>query len=72
MRIYQFHFYNPKGAYPALDFVDCPDDRMARRKAFNQLRQHATCQGVDVFDGDRLVARVERADPSASARPTTP
>ena len=60
MRIYQFHFYNPKGSYPALDFVDCLDDGTAQREAFSQLRHHRTCQGVDVFDGDRLVGRVER------------
>ncbi|HZV85808.1 MAG TPA: hypothetical protein VFF48_12555 [Brevundimonas sp.] len=61
MRIYQFHFYNPRGAYPALDFADCPDDGAARREAFGQLRHHGSCQGVEVFDGDRLVGRVERA-----------
>jgi hypothetical protein len=71
MRIYQFHFYNPKGAYPALDFVDCLDDGTARREAFSQLRQHRTCQGVDVFDGDRLVGRVERPSrPTPSAHAT--
>lgn len=70
MRIYQFHFYNPRGAYPALDFVDCLDDGTAKREAFSQLRHHRTCQGVDVFDGDRLVARVERPRQPAQARPT--
>jgi hypothetical protein len=61
MRIYQFHFYNPKGAYPALDFFDCQDDGTATREAFNQLHQHGSCQGVDVFDGERLVVRLERS-----------
>ena len=68
MRIYQFHFYNPRGAYPALDFVDCLDDGTARREAFSQLRQHRTCAGVDVFDGDRLVARVEGPHRASAAR----
>lgn len=72
MRIYQFHFYNPRGAYPALDFVDCTDDGEAGRQAFSQLRQHRTCNGVDVFDGDRHVARLERPRLSTGSRPEAP
>jgi hypothetical protein len=60
MRIYQFLFFDPRGASPALDFSDCPDDRAAALEAFGALSRHNTCVGVEVFDGDRLVTRVER------------
>lgn len=72
MRLYQFHFYNPRGAYPALDFVDCLDDGEAGRTAFSQLRQHRTCAGVDVFEGDRHVARLERPRLHAGSAAGTP
>ena len=58
MRIYQFHFYNPSGGVPALDFSDCADDGSATQEAFAQLRRHGSCQGVDVYEEDRLVIRL--------------
>ena len=62
MRIYQFHFYNPAGGVPALDFSDCADDGSAAQEAFAQLRRHGSCQGVDVYQEDRLVIRLERPE----------
>ena len=62
MRIYQFHFFDRKGRRPALDFADCRHDGEAARIAFGQLQQHASCEGVEVFEDDRLVLRVERGD----------
>lgn len=70
MRIYQFHFFDRSGRRPALDFADCHHDDEAARLAFRQLQQHASCEGVEVFEEDRLVMRLERsAPPPESARP---
>ena len=71
MRIYQFHFFDRGGRRPALDFADCRHDGDAARIAFGQLQQHASCEGVEVFEDERLVMRLERgaglaADPRAA------
>ena len=60
MRIYQFHFFDRRGRRPALDFADCRHDGEAARIAFGQLQQHDSCEGVEVFEDDRLVMRLER------------
>ena len=60
MRIYQFHFFDRGGRRPALDFADCRHDGDAARIAFGQLQQHASCDGVEVFEDERLVMRLER------------
>ena len=60
MRIYQFHFFDQGGRRPALDFADCRHDGEAARLAFGRLQQHSTCEGVEVFEEDRLVLRMER------------
>lgn len=60
MRIYQFHFIDRRGGRPALDFADCRHDGEAARFAYGQLQQHASCEGVEVFEEDRLVLRLER------------
>ena len=60
MRIYQFHFFDRQGRRPALDFADCRHDAEAARIAFGQLQQHASCEGVEVFEDQRLVMRLER------------
>lgn len=65
MRIYQFHFFDRRGRRPALDFADCRHDGEAARLAFGRLQQHASCEGVEVFEEDRLVLRMERG-PTAS------
>ena len=68
MRIYQFHFFDRRGRRPALDFADCRHDGDAARIAFGQLQQHASCDGVEVFEDERLVMRLERgAAPPAEA-----
>lgn len=68
MRIYQFHFFDHGGRRPALDFADCRHDGEAVRFAFGQLQQHASCEGVEVFEDERLVMRLERG-PTAPAPP---
>ena len=60
MRIYQFHFFDRRGRRPALDFADCRHDGEAARLAFGRLQQHSTCEGVEEFEEDRLVQRMER------------
>ena len=61
MRFYQFLFYTPSGAIPTLDLSECADDGAATREAFAQLNRHGSCKGVEVFDVDRLVIRLERS-----------
>ncbi|WP_296168754.1 hypothetical protein [uncultured Brevundimonas sp.] len=61
MRIYQFHFFDPRGNVPALDLAEYEDDGAASRSAMKRLDDHASCQGVELYEGDRLVLRVERA-----------
>lgn len=61
MRIYQFHFFDPRGNVPALDLAEYEDDGAASRSAMKRLDEHASCQGVELYEGDRLVLRVERA-----------
>lgn len=60
MRTYQFLFFDRRGRSPALDFVECADDGEAVRSADRHLGLHNTCNGVEVFDGDRMVLRLER------------
>jgi len=67
MRFYQFLFYTPSGSIPAMDLSECADDVAATSEAFFQLDQHGSCRGVEVFDEDRLVARLERARSQALA-----
>ena len=67
MRIYQLHFFDRSGRRPALDFVDCRHDGEAARIAFGQLQQHASCEGVEVFEEERLVLRLERGAPPPAA-----
>ncbi|WP_299175789.1 hypothetical protein [uncultured Brevundimonas sp.] len=59
MRIYEFHFFDGDDRRPLLDFFDGVDDETAIRVAVQRLAQHASCHGVEVFEGDRLVARLE-------------
>ena len=56
--MYQFHFFDARGAVPTLDFFDCADDGAATRLGREQLALHPTCLGVDIFDGDRQVVRL--------------
>jgi len=60
MRLYQFLFFDPEGRSPVLDFAECLDDGAAVLSAGQQLALHGACQRVDVFDGERMVLRLER------------
>lgn len=60
MGLYQFHFYDQEGRRPTLDFFEGEDDGAASREAFRSLRQHLSCIGVEVYEEQRLVVRVER------------
>ena len=61
MSLYQFHFIGAGGDRPALDFSDCADDGEAAREGISQLGQHGSALGVEVWEGDRLVIRMERS-----------
>jgi len=61
MSLYEFHFIGLAGDRPALDFSQCADDGEAAREGLNQLGQHDSAVGVEVWDGDRLVIRIERS-----------
>lgn len=61
MSLYQFHFIGLGGDRPALDFSHCADDGEAAREGMSQLGQHGSALGVEVWDGDRLVIRMERS-----------
>ena len=60
MRIYEFHFFDAADRRPVLDFFDGDDDVTAIKAARAQLLRHASCQGVEVHEAARLVARVDR------------
>ena len=62
MRIYELHFFDDEGRRPLLDFHDGADDHDALRAAAAMLVRHASCAGVEVHDGDRIVGRLERAN----------
>lgn len=57
---YQFFFYDDRGERRTLDLQEAAHDADAARRAFADLREHLSCRGVEVFEGDRLVARLER------------
>jgi len=60
MRIYQFHFIDRQGRRPMLDFSDCSDDGDAAREALGRFRLHDSAAGVEVYEGERLVLRMDR------------
>ncbi|WP_374513083.1 hypothetical protein [Brevundimonas sp.] len=60
MPLYQFHFVGADGERPALDFSHCADDGEAAREGISQLGQHGSALGVEVWQGDRMVIRIER------------
>ena len=68
--MYQFHFFDARGAVPTLDFFDCADDGAATRLGREQLALHPTCLGVDIFDGDRQVVRLLGGRAAASGGAT--
>lgn len=73
MALYEFQFFDAFGGRPTLDFAHCLDDGAAATAAFAKLMTHDSCRGVEIFQGDRLVARVERPLTAADAkRPAMP
>ena len=62
MRIYELHFFDGDGRRPLLDFHDGVDDADALRAAGALLAQHASCEGVEIHDGDRIVGRLLRSE----------
>lgn len=61
MSLYQFHFIGADGGRPALDFSHCPDDGEAVREGAKHLGEHGSALAVEIWEGDRMVVRMERA-----------
>ncbi|HEV2081911.1 MAG TPA: hypothetical protein VGR32_05575 [Brevundimonas sp.] len=72
MNVYQFHFLTGDGGRPTLDFSECGDDAEAARAAFRHLRQHRSCSGVEVYDGQRLVVTVAVPPSAEDVLPDAP
>lgn len=58
--LYEFQFFDAEGGRPSFDFSDCGDDRAAAREALARLDDHTSCQGVEIYEGERLVGRLRR------------
>jgi len=61
LTIYEFHFYAGEDRRPLLDFFEAADDAAALNTARLRLDEHLSCEGVEVFEGGRLVGKVERS-----------
>lgn len=61
MSLYQFHFIGADGGRPALDFSHCADDGEAVREGMRHLGEHGSALAVEVWQGERMVVRMERA-----------
>ncbi len=59
MTNYTLYIHDGRYGAPALLVVDLRDDDRARAFAFERLGQSTYYSAVEIWDGDRLVARVE-------------
>lgn len=66
--LYEFQFFDADGGRPSFDFSDCADDDAAAIEAMARLGDHASCQGVEIYQGERLVGRLQ-GPPGARSRP---
>jgi hypothetical protein len=60
VRLYQFLFFDARGETPVMDLGHHEDDGRACSAATRLLQDHRSAAGVDIYDLDRLVLRVER------------
>jgi len=66
---YTFYFSNPNRNVPDFDFAECADDGEAAVVARRQLDQRMTAQAVEIFNGESVVARIEREGRRPLERP---
>ncbi len=59
MTNYTLYIHDGRYGAPALLVVDLRDDDRARAFAFERLEQSTYYNAVEIWDGDRLVGRVE-------------
>lgn len=60
MGLYRFHFHAEPDADPSVREVECANDGAAAERAFHHLRDQPAGTAVEVFEGPRLVTRMER------------
>ncbi len=68
MRLYQFHFFSARGVTPMMDLGLHEDDDQARDAAAFLLGEHRSAAGVEIYDVDRLVARLDQQVDARVAR----
>lgn len=62
MGLYRFDFHAEGGGSPSVREADYPNDGAAAGDAFRRLRDQAGHIAVEVWNGPRLVTRMERPD----------
>ncbi|HEX5263735.1 MAG TPA: hypothetical protein VFW13_09420 [Phenylobacterium sp.] len=63
MPIYIFHLRRPNEAPTGLEVVTLATDADAFRKAGELLNEHASCEHVEVWEGERPVVSRHREQP---------
>ena len=73
MKIYTFYIDDDRYSVPALDAVTVSEDRLAQAAARARLAGSSHYRGIEIWDDDRLVAKVERdgdvAGPVSAVKP---
>ena len=57
MAIYTYYLLNGDGSVPGFEFDQCGDDAEARLRALQVLARRPERSGVEIWRGERLVAR---------------
>jgi hypothetical protein len=70
MAVYVFQLCNVRGEAPSFEAHELAQDSQTYLKAGQLLREHPSCDHVEVWDGDRGVLARHRQEPSL--RPIRP
>ena len=70
MALYMFHLCNLRGEAPSFEAHDLAQDSQTYPKAGQLLREHPSCDHVEVWQGERPVLARHREEPSL--RPIRP
>ena len=60
MTLYTFYCNRADGTPVSLETADLPGDAQASAWAARVMREHASCETVEVFDGERAVSTARR------------